>query len=335
MLIGRRDRERSRRAGLAAAVLTTAFLIAGLPVPPTASAVEPTVTAEAGRSPATPALPGQPPPPPELVPPPECQTQHAALLTIKQQIDAHNARPHRFRLPAQAAPAAAYDAEAAQLNTAQQTALESLDICLRNAAQARALAALAGVDPDGPPMPTTAPTNTRQKLEDARRNIPSNWTPPPPPPAGKPWRVDKSSPLRPVYDVLRDRNPAAIGDVPLRGVPRPRADDPDPAFPGSTIGRRPKGSVNVSPDHIVPLAELVQMPGFTLLSPDNMYAVANAPLNLQWMSGTANLQKTSRSAADILGADPQWKATQGELENEVRGRLQALIAFLVFSQGDG
>jgi hypothetical protein len=342
MPIGRRDREPlagtteiitrpgRRRAGLVAALVTAALLVAGLTAP-AASATEP---AAAGAPPTLPrALPSQPPPP-EFVPPPECQAQHTALLAVKQQIDAHNARPHLFRLPAQAAQLAAYDAEAGQLNSAQQTAVSNLELCLQQVARARALAALAGVEPGGPPVRAAAP-DTRQELHEARRNIPSNWTPPPPPPSGKPWRVDSSSPVRPVYDVLRKRNPGDIGNVTLRGVPRPRAEDPDPAYPGSSIGRRPSGSVNVSPDHIIPLAELVQMPGFTLLNPDNMYAVANAPLNLQWLSGRANLAKGSGRAADILGVDPGWQRAQDALEQEVRAQLRDLIAFLVYSQGEG
>jgi hypothetical protein len=335
MPIGRRDRE--PRTGLAAALLTAALLVAGLALPPAASAAttgESPARVTAGAPSLPDALPTQPPPP-EFEPPPECQAQHAELLAVGQQIDAHNARPHVFRLPAQAAQLAAYDAEAGQLDSARQTAVTNLEICLQNAVRARALAALAGGGFNGPPVQSTAPGNTRQQLDEARRNVPSNWTPPPPPPSGRSWRVDSNSPVRPVYDVLRRRNPGDIGDVTLRDVPRPRADDSDPAYPGSTIGRRTSGSVNVSPDHIVPLAELVQMPGFTLLTPDNMYAVANAPLNLQWLSGRANLAKSSGSAADILGVDPQWQRDQIALEQEVRAQLLNLITFLVYSQGEG
>ncbi len=314
---------------LAAALLTAALLVVGLAGPPAASA------ATAGALPSLPrALPTQPPPP-EFEPPPECQAQHAELLAVDQQINAHNARPHLFRLPAQAGQFAAYNAEAGQLDSARQTAVANLEVCLQIAARARALALLAGGGFNGPPVQSTAPGTTRQQLDEARRNIPSSWTPPSSSPSGQPWRVDPNSPVRPVYDVLRKRNPGDIGDVPLRDVPRPRADDTDLAYPGSTIGRRTSGSVNVSPDHIVPLAELVQMPGFTLLTPDNMYAVANAPLNLQWLSGRANLAKSSGSAADILGVDPQWQRDQIALEQEVRARLLNLITFLVYSQEEG
>jgi hypothetical protein len=344
MLIGRRDREppagtadiiartgppstsRRRRARLAAALMTAALLLAGLSVPSAAAAAEP-------AAPPPRALPSQPPPP-EFVPPPECQAQHAALLAVKQQIDAHNARPHLFRLPAQAAQAAAYDAEANQLNAAQQSAVANLELCLQNAARARVMAALAGSGSGGPPVRTTAPADTRQRIEDAVRSMP-RWTPPPPPPAGKPWRIDANSPVRGLYEILRNRNPDRIGDVPLRGTPRPRPGDPDPAYPGSTIGRRDNGDPDVNADHIIPLAELVQMPGFTLLNADNMYTVARAPVNLQWLSRQANLAKGSRSAADILGADPQWKRSQAAMEQEVRARLRDLITFLVYSQGEG
>jgi hypothetical protein len=341
MLIGRRRRKPPAgateiaartgppRAGLVSALLTAALLVVGQPVPSMASAAEPAATA----APPSRAAPNQPPPP-EFVPPPECQAQHAALLAVKQRIDAHNARPHLFRLPAQAAQAAAYDAEAGQLNSAQQAAVANLEICLQNAARTRALAALAGAGPDGPPVQTTAPDNVRRQLDEAKRNVRPGWMPPPAPAPGDRWQVDARSPVRPMYDVLRKRNPGDIGDVRLRGVPRPRADDPDPADPGSTVGRRTTGSVNASPDHIISLAELVQTPGFTLLSPDNMYAVANAPLNLQWLSGRANVAKSSRSAADIPWADAQWKRDQRALEDEVRAQLRDLITFLVYSQGE-
>jgi hypothetical protein len=336
MQIGRRDEPRAgaakrrRGTGLATRLLTAALLV-------TASSVLPTASAAADPTGPAPVTTQAPPsqPPPEFLPPPECQAQHAALFAVRQQIDAHNARPHLFRLPAQAAAAAAYDAEAGQLTAAQQTALANLELCLQVTARTRALAALAGWGSNGPPVPTAAPERVRTQLDEARRTMPSRWMPAPPPRSGKPWRVAPDSPMRPVYDVLRKRNPGDIGDVSLRGVPRPRADDADPAYPGSTVGRRSNGGADVSPDHIVPLAELVQMPGFSLLNADNMYAVANAPLNLQWLSGRANLAKGSRTAADILGVDPQWRRSQVALQEEVRAQLRDLITFLVYGQGDG
>lgn len=56
-------------------------------------------------------------------------------------------------MPAQAAQLAAYNAEAGQLNSAQQTAVSNLELCLQQVARARAMAALAGVEPGGPPVP--------------------------------------------------------------------------------------------------------------------------------------------------------------------------------------
>jgi hypothetical protein len=337
MLIGRRDREPSagrhhRPTGLVPALLAAALVVTGLSGPSTPAAAGPAPVAAVAALP--PALPSQPPPP-EFVPPPECQAQHTQLLSVRQQIDAHNARPHTFRLPAQAAQAAAYDAEANQLNSAQQTAVSNLEICLQNAARNRAIAALADGGTGGPPVRTTAPEPVRRELEVVVQKIPSRWTPPPPPARGQRWEVDQNSPVRPVYELLRKGNPRSIGDVPLRGVPRPQAGDMDPAYPGSTYGRRPNGAPNVEADHIISLAELVQTPGFTLLTPDEMYAVANAPVNLQWLSRRANRAKSSRPAADIDGVDPRWRAGQVALEEEVRARLLQLITFLVYSHGEG
>jgi hypothetical protein len=74
------------------------------------------------------------------------------------------------------------------------------------------------------------------------------------------------------------------------------------------IGRNASGGSAVSPDHIVPLAEIVNMPGFTRLSPQNMDVVTRAPVNFPWLSWPANLSKQSRSVAAMTGVDPVWQA---------------------------
>jgi hypothetical protein len=93
-----------------------------------------------------------------------------------------------------------------------------------------------------------------------------------------------------------------------------------------------RGKSLVSADHVVPLTEIMQMPGFAELTPQNMYAVSRAPLNLQWLSRKANLAKSSRSAAYIRTADPAWQAEQVKLENTVRAQRADIIQKLLAGQ---
>src|SRR4051794_34965086 len=64
---------------------------------------------------------------------------------------------------------------------------------------------------------------------------------------------------------------------------RPRIGDPDRSRAGRAIlgtdlaNGRVRSSV--APDHIVSLAEIVTLPGFAQLTPENMLLVANAPAN--------------------------------------------------------
>ncbi|OBH01575.1 hypothetical protein [Mycobacterium sp. E3247] len=66
-------------------------------------------------------------------------------------------------------------------------------------------------------------------------------------------------------------------------------------------------------DHIVPIAQLMYVPGFLQLPAEYMYVVANSPRNLQWMSAYANGMKNSNSAARIGDADPGWLQQQLQL----------------------
>jgi hypothetical protein len=141
-----------------------------------------------------------------------------------------------------------------------------------------------------------------------------------------------------LYSALRAGNPGNLGNASLQGIPRPQANTPDPAFQsslGRTIGTNAAGASQVSPDHIVPLTELIQMPGFLRLTPQNMYVVASAPRNLQWLSYGANLSKLSRSAAFISGVNARWLANQAILELQTRTRLQDTINTLLRAQGSG
>lgn len=257
-----------------------------------------------------------------------CAAQVAAAEAIVAQIQAHNAQPHLFELPDQQAAYEAYNAEAAALDAQRNTIKANLQTCLdAMEALADSQNGSAGLNPP--------PETTRKSIEDAAKQVPPGFTPPPPPLAGRNWRVPKTSPLRPLYDTLRAGNPGNLGNVRLQGASRPSAGSADPAYPaasGRTIGLFKRGDPAASPDHIIPLAEILYMPNFLKLTPQNMYVVTRAPVNLQWMSEGANLSKQSRSVAAMSGVDPQWQAAQVQLENQVRQKLQDLINKLVSSQ---
>jgi hypothetical protein len=70
---------------------------------------------------------------------------------------------------------------------------------------------------------------------------------------------------------------------------------------------------------------VVQMPGFLRLPAEQMYVVANSPLNLQWMSRAANLAKGSRDVAAMTNVDPQWQEEQATLQQQTEQKLQDII----------
>jgi hypothetical protein len=147
------------------------------------------------------------------------------------------------------------------------------------------------------------------------------------------WRVPPE--LGPLYDALRQNNPGNnIGSSYLQGQPRPNVGEPDPAYPNDTIPSI-EGNPNipaVTADHIVPLAEIMNLPGFTQLSADNMYIITRAPLNLQWLSQAANLAKSSREVAFMEGTDPTWIEEQQALHDAVRSQLEDIIQKLIANQ---
>lgn len=253
-----------------------------------------------------------------------CASLQAALQTVQGQIDQHNAKPNVFDQN-QAAALAAYDAEAAALRAAQETAIAHLESCLRAATL---------LATDNSTVDLKPPTDkARQVLQEAKDKIGNDWTPPPPPAVGKNWKVPKSSPPRALYDALRAGNPPDLGAATLRGQPRPAVGAVDPAYDGRTFPPAANGLSAASADHIVPIARQIYLPGFTRLTPDNMHVVTRAPLNFQWLSFKANLSKQSRSVAGMSGVDPRWQAEQVELEKETVLRLQDAIDRLLASQG--
>jgi hypothetical protein len=258
-----------------------------------------------------------------------CAGPLAAVQAVMVEIEAHNARPHTFVLPRQQAAYNAYNAEAAQLTAKLNEARGRLTACVEAMKTLEDTAA--GSPPLGQPQ-----AETLQKIADAVKQVPAGWTPPPPPAAGENWRVPTTSPVRPLYKVLRGVSPPTFGNVTLRGQRRPSigaADNAYPAGSGYVVGRAATGLSATPPDHIIPLAEIIYMPNFLKLTPHNMYQVVNARVNLQWLTTKSNASKSSKSVAGMSGVDPQWQANQLVLENEVRAKLQATIDLLLKSQG--
>ncbi|MPY59337.1 hypothetical protein [Streptomyces spongiae] len=257
-----------------------------------------------------------------------CAEPLAAAESVNRKVDAHNAKPHLFELPRQQAAYNAYNAEAAQLNAERTAAMSRLTACVE------AMKTLEDTSAGSPPL-SKPRADTLKGLEEATKKVPTGWQPPPPPGPGKNWRVPKGTAVRPLYDSLRDLTPPKFGNVTLRGSPRPAIGSRDTAYPASsgyTIGTNASGLSKVVPDHIVPLAEIIYMPGFLRLRPQNMYQVVNARVNFQWLSKKANDSKSSKSVAGMSGVDPQWQAAQIQLENQVRKQLQDAIDKLLKSQ---
>jgi len=256
-----------------------------------------------------------------------CGAQQEAARQIEASIEAHNARAASVPKTSAAA-VAAYNAEADSLDAQKEAVSSRLTSCIE------AMTALK-YDGEGAAALKNPQQRTLQKLEKAQKKLPGTWKPSPSPTSPRQnWKVDKNSPERFLYNVLRKGNPGRVGDATLQNTPRPGINDPDPAYAGTgqVIGKNRYGNPAVQPDHIVPLAELLYIKGFTKLNARNMYAVARSPVNLQWMSSKANATKQSRSAAVISGANEKWLKEQIALEQSTRAKLQDIIEKLLKSQ---
>ncbi|WP_280308375.1 hypothetical protein [Nocardia abscessus] len=275
----------------------------------------------------------QPPPPPlptttQPAPKPPkrlCEAQEVAVERVEQAIAQHNARPNVFD-PRQRAAYEAYNAEARRLNQEYATAKDNLRRCVGTVQR------LADVG-------LSAQASPRQidSANAAKNKVPPGYTLPYPSGGKQGYSVPRQSPARKLYEVMREISPPSKSKVtgPLQGQSRPAVGDRDPAYPGGRIGKDAKGGSAVSLDHVVPLAELFHMPGFLALTPEYMIMVANAALDLQWLSFSANRAKGSRSIGDILGVDPNWQTAQVALENRVRAELMRVIQDLLEFQGGG
>lgn len=258
-----------------------------------------------------------------------CSQQLQALLRFKADVAAHNARPHTFQMPRQAAALAEYNQEAARLTARKAVVTGNVRICLE------AMQKLA--ETNRSTLALEPPSReVRTAIDNARKAIPPGWKPPAPPAQGKNWMVPKGSVLRPLYDELRKGNPGLVKDVTFQGRPRPAVTDPDPAYPGRTIGMSKNGTITDQephPDHIIPIAEIVNMPNFLRLKPEYMYLVTRAPVNYQWLGARSNLSKKSRSVEALDDVDPRWRNEQVALEKRVRADLTDIINQLLKLQG--
>jgi hypothetical protein len=256
-----------------------------------------------------------------------CAAQQSALNADNQAIAEHNGRlPPGGSAPSDVADP--YNQEAAQLNAKGDADVAKLRAC--RAANSRLQ--------DKGPVTKRLPDSVRNALDDARRNAPPGWRAPDPllkNPRNQNVIVPTDSPARPVYDAVRRETPQRdFPSVALQGQSRPNVGDPSVATPGQTIAPKRDGGPGVSADHIVPLAEIVQLPRFMELNPDNMWGVVNAPLNLQWLDSRVNMAKGSKSVSALLGVDEAWRAGQLQLQNTKRQELIDIIAQLADSQID-
>lgn len=262
-----------------------------------------------------------------------CDKERAAYDELEAQRVAHNAKPHVFRLPQQQAAANAYDAEAKSGRARQTAAAQALAACLetvrletlRLEADQREADRLADGEPGSPPV-KPARQGRIQRVNDAAKNVDPNrlHSGHEAGPRGHLVAAD----LRPLWKALRF-SPGQLGDFRLQGIRRPKVGDPDPLRPGQTIGAKKNGDPKVSGDHIVPLAELIERPGFVLLSAENMIRVVNARCNLQWMASPLNTIKRSKSMAFVRGLDDAVWAAQYQLEANKLSEIDRLIQLLL------
>jgi hypothetical protein len=258
-----------------------------------------------------------------------CSDQVNAFKAVKGRITAHNAQPHQFELPRQARAYQKYNSRAASLVKQQERARAKVLACAEAMTSMKSL----GLSTLDLMMPSRLIVS---RIGNTKARTPSSFRPPPPPARGDSWTVPPA--LKPLYEALRGDNPARTvsnGYSILQGKSRPIIGQLDPAYPVRArrmIGRKANSLSKVSPDHIIPLPQIMQLPGFLKLTPRNMYLVVNAPINLQWLSNPANTAKSSRSVQNMLQFDANWRRDQVRLEDRVLGELKDLIQKLLKSQ---
>jgi hypothetical protein len=105
--------------------------------------------------------------------------------------------------------------------------------------------------------------------------------------------------------------------------------DPNTKKPIDPVYNRPVKKL--SPDHIVPLEEIMKMPGFSELSYEQQLEVANLKKNIIGMEPAVNKSKQNKSWAEFEGhseygpIDPAVRKQMMQLEIEARAALEKAI----------
>ncbi|MGV0654936.1 hypothetical protein ABQE48_13810 [Mycolicibacterium thermoresistibile] len=247
-------------------------------------------------------------PPPSRALAEACPAQRAALEQVNAEIRAHNAKPHVFVLPRQAAESAAYDAEAHDLNARGTVAQNNLNKCMDVAV--KLLSGLSGAKWN----PT--PPGLNQMAKRAHRAAPNRQK-----------EVEK------LIDFL-DEQAQNYDDEwrRLQELDKPEVGSADPARPGQSVGSSTDGEPQVTPDLIVPLSDILKMPRALDLNADSLWMVTMTPSNRQWVSNQGAMARRSDSVAAVSGASDEWLQAQLDLLDQVRSQLAGLIKELADSQ---
>ena len=242
------------------------------------------------------------------VPSGACPAQRAVMSQVNADIAVHNAKPHVFQIPEQAAAAAAYDAEAAALEARGASAQLSLNACLD---VIRKL--FAGNDAD---KLAPTPPGLTQMIKRRHNAVPNRQ-------AEVEELVDFLDEQAQKYDDEWGR---------LQELDKPGVGDSDPARPGETIGSGTDGGPQVTPDWVVPLSDILKMPRALDLNEDSLWAVTMSPLNREWVSNQGAMARRSGSVAAASGVSDEWLQAQLDLADAIRGQLEGLIKELADSQ---
>ncbi|MDF2826145.1 MAG: hypothetical protein K0R68_3553 [Mycobacterium sp.] len=248
----------------------------------------------------------EPPPPEALVG--ACPAQRAVLDQVNAEILAHNAKPHVFTIPQQAAEAAAYDAEANALNSRGTAAQNSLIRCMD---VVRKLFAGRNADKLNP-----TPRGLTQMIKRSHNASPNRQ-------AEVEELVDFLDEQAQKYDDEWGR---------LQELDKPEVGATDPARPGQDVGSSTEGGPQVTPDWVVPLSDILKMPRALDLNADSLWMVATSPLNREWVSNQGAMARRSDSVAAVSGTSDEWLQAQLELAETIRGQLEGLIKELADSQ---
>ncbi|GAB08722.1 hypothetical protein GOARA_019_00040 [Gordonia araii NBRC 100433] len=236
-----------------------------------------------------------------------------------------------------------YNARARQLNS-EKEALNA-EISAAKGRMATCNFTAGKLEAYGPPLVALSDA-TRRRLEAARDRLSKEWNgystqSMPRLPNGNVY-VPSDSPIRELWDIYdrEARTPVYPypSDMLLQGEPKPSPTDINPATGrpfGATkakIGPN-RGTAAVSPDHIVPKVEVLQMPGFTKLTIDQQWWLMNSPLNLAWLNQTTNRMKGSRDVERMSGIEEEWQRKYKRLQDSIRIQIQEIIDRFIEANG--